>query len=106
MSLRRTRLHRFPFGPFYVVDGDGAVVIGTRLAETAEELQIAQPGGAVAKIRKSNIKSIEPMSVSLMPVGLDKTLTAEELRDLMTYLLTEPSAAAPARRPSHGDSYR
>jgi hypothetical protein len=28
MSLRRALLHRFPFGAFYVVDGDGAVVIG------------------------------------------------------------------------------
>ena len=27
-SLRRALLHRFPFGVFYLVDGDGAVVIG------------------------------------------------------------------------------
>ncbi len=27
-SLRRALLHRFPFGAFYVVDDDGAVVIG------------------------------------------------------------------------------
>lgn len=27
-SLRRALLHRFPFGVFYVVDGDGAVVVG------------------------------------------------------------------------------
>ncbi len=27
-SLRRALLHRFPFGVFYFVDGDGAVVIG------------------------------------------------------------------------------
>ena len=32
------------------------------------------------------------MSVSLMPAGLDKTLSKEEMRDLMTYLLTEPPA--------------
>jgi hypothetical protein len=29
-----------------------------------------------------------------MPTGLDKALTKEELRDLMTYLLTEPAATA------------
>ena len=29
------------------------------------------------------------MKTSLMPAGLDKALTAEELRDLMTYLLLE-----------------
>jgi plasmid stabilization system protein ParE len=27
-SLRRALFHRFPFGVFYFVDGDGAVVIG------------------------------------------------------------------------------
>jgi putative heme-binding domain-containing protein len=68
---------------------DGSAVAGTRLAETEAELQIAQPGGAVAKLAKVEIVKSEPMAVSLMPVGLDKALTAEELRDLMTYLLTE-----------------
>ena len=79
---------------YTVTLGDGTTAIGTRLAETPEELQIAQPGGAVARIKKSEIKTVEPMSVSLMPTGLDKALTKEELRDLMTYLLTEPGAPA------------
>jgi len=83
---------------YTVTQGDGSMTVGTRLAETAEELQIAQPGGAVAKIRKSDIKTIEPMSVSLMPTGLDKALTPEELRDLMTYLLTEPAPADAAAK--------
>ena len=68
---------------------DGTAVAGTRLAETDTELQIAQPGGAVAKLAKADITKTEPMATSLMPAGLDKTLTKEELRDLMTFLLTE-----------------
>ena len=72
---------------------DGTSAVGTRLAETEAELQIAQPGGAVAKLKKSDITKTEPMTVSLMPAGLDKTLTPEELRDLMTFLLTEPGPA-------------
>ncbi len=68
---------------------DGSAVVGTRLAETDSELQIAQPGGAVAKLKRADITTIEPMKVSLMPAGLDKALTREELRDLMTYLLKE-----------------
>ena len=70
---------------------DGTAAVGTRLAETDEELQIAQPGGAVAKLKRSAIAKTEPMAVSLMPAGLDKMLTTEELRDLMTFLLTEPA---------------
>jgi putative heme-binding domain-containing protein len=68
-------------------------VVGTRIGETDAELHIAQPGGAVAKIPKADIARTEPMTVSLMPAGIDKTLTAEELRDLMTFLLTEVPAS-------------
>ncbi len=68
---------------------NGTAIVGTRLAETDTDLSIAQPGGAVAVLKKSDIERAEPMNTSLMPAGLDKTLTPEELRDLMTYLLTE-----------------
>jgi putative heme-binding domain-containing protein len=74
---------------------DGTAIVGTRLAENADELQIAQPGGAVAKLKKSAIAKTEPMSVSLMPAGIEKALTPEELRDLMAYLLTEPTQPLP-----------
>ena len=68
---------------------DGTAVVGTRLAETETELQIAQPGGTVAKLTKSDITKTDPMTISLMPAGLEKTLTPDELRDLMTFLLKE-----------------
>lgn len=64
-------------------------VFGTRLAGTDGELQIAQPGGAVAKLKKADISKTEPMTVSLLPAGLDKALRKEGLRDLMTNLLKE-----------------
>lgn len=72
---------------YVVTMNDGLLVTGTRLAETGAELHIAQVGGAVAKLKKSDISKTDPMTVSLMPPGLEKTLTPEELRDLMTYLL-------------------
>jgi putative heme-binding domain-containing protein len=68
---------------------DGNFVAGTRLAETNDEVQIAQVGGAVAVLKKTEIAQTEPLPFSLMPEGMEKELTAEELRDLMTYLLTE-----------------
>ncbi len=68
---------------------EGEDVTGTRVAETAEELHLAQAGGAVVKIRKTSIVRTEPLALSLMPVGLDRALTPPELRNLMTYLLQE-----------------
>ena len=78
---------------------DGTSVAGTRIGESAYELQIAQVGGAVLKLKKMDIAKTEPMPVSLMPPGLDKLLTREELRDLMTYLLTSPPKTTAAAAP-------
>ena len=64
-------------------------VTGTRVGEDEHTLSIAQAGGKIAKLKKSDIVKIEPMTISLMPEGMDKALTPAELRDLMTYLLTE-----------------
>ena len=83
---------------YVVTMQDGTSIAGTRLGESVLELQIAQVGGAVAKLKKSGIAKTEPMSVSLMPPGLDQTLTSAELRDLMTYLLTSvPPRTASSR---------
>lgn len=74
---------------YTVTQKSGAVVVGTRVGESGGELHIAQPGGLVAKINKEEIVKTEALPVSLMPAGLDKALTKEELRDLMTYLLRD-----------------
>lgn len=66
---------------------DGAELTGTRLAETPEQLQLAQAGGVVHALARKQIQSVEPLPQSLMPAGLEKNLNANEVRDLMTYLL-------------------
>lgn len=74
---------------YQVTQQDGTVTIGTRLGETADELHLASPGGVVTKVKKAQIAKSEALPVSLMPPGLDATLSPTELRDLMTYLLRE-----------------
>ncbi|MDB6068906.1 MAG: hypothetical protein JWL81_77 [Verrucomicrobiales bacterium] len=76
---------------------DGTSVTGTRLRDTPEELDIAQPGGAVNHVRKDQILKSEPLTVSLMPPGLDKLLTPAERKDLMTYLLSRPLEKSPGK---------
>ena len=72
---------------YTVTRKDGTAVTGTRVGETEKVLKIAQPGGVVVEIAKETVVKSEPLTASLMPAGLDKVLTPEELRDLMTYLL-------------------
>jgi len=67
-------------------DGGGAV--GTRVGETPEELRLASPGGTVTVLKKTDIQNTTVLPVSLMPPGLLGQLDAQEVKDLMTYLLS------------------
>ncbi|MBL9117092.1 MAG: c-type cytochrome [Verrucomicrobiaceae bacterium] len=78
---------------YVVTKTKNEVVTGTRTGENQDELIISQPGGQSTKIKKPQILKVEPMKLSLMPEGLDKILTSTELRDLLTFLLTEPPVA-------------
>ncbi|MFO1066885.1 MAG: c-type cytochrome [Pirellulales bacterium] len=78
---------------YTVLTVGGQVFNGVRSAESTDELQLTVAGGKTETIRRADIDQIKPMQTSLMPADVQKQLTAEELRDLMTYLLTEPNAA-------------
>jgi len=80
---------------YNIVLKDGRTLNGVRSAETETQLHITKPGGEVVKLAKAEIEEIAPMSESIMPAGIEKLLTRDELRDLMTYLLTEPRAKKP-----------
>lgn len=72
---------------------DGRTKSGTRISESPDELQLAIPAEKPLTIKKSDIDEINPLKVSLMPAGIEKLLSKDEIRDLMTYLLTEPPTA-------------
>ncbi|RYD23433.1 MAG: c-type cytochrome, partial [Verrucomicrobiaceae bacterium] len=69
---------------------DGGSVVGVRVGETPEELKIASAGGLVTTVRKADIRATEALPVSLMPPGLLSALGEQEVKDLMTFLLTAP----------------
>jgi len=50
-------------------------------------------GGLTGVVQKADIDESLPLSVSLMPTGIDKLLSWKELRGLMTYLLSDPSTS-------------
>ncbi|MBL7698673.1 MAG: HEAT repeat domain-containing protein [Chitinophagaceae bacterium] len=50
--------------------------------------------GAVTRIDRKEIVSIEPGTLSLMPPGLEKQLTQQELSDLVAYLVSLPDGAS------------
>jgi hypothetical protein len=84
---------------------DGRVLNGT-LRTDADRLVVSDTNGRQTVVNRADVETTSPSSISIMPEGLDKALGAEKLRDVLTFLLTEPllpaatshDGAPPARR--------
>jgi putative heme-binding domain-containing protein len=62
-------------------------IIKQQLPET---IMIETGPGIIVRISRNDVKTIEQQSISLMPPGLDKQLTLQEMSDLMAYLSSLP----------------
>jgi putative heme-binding domain-containing protein len=69
-----------------LVTTDGRIVNGLIRNETAEEIVLATGLNQETKVARSEIDEIRPSSVSVMPAGLDKQLSVQELADLVSFL--------------------
>ena len=77
----------------YLIDlKDGSTVNGMIMDDTAESIVVGDVAGTKRTIAKSTIAGMKASAVSLMPEGLLKNLSAQQQKDLMTFLLTEPPA--------------
>ena len=55
-------------------------------SETSDELTVKSQTGVVTKVKKSEIASRQKLATSLMPLGLQLTMSTQELVDLVEYL--------------------
>jgi putative heme-binding domain-containing protein len=65
---------------------NGESVVGIIKSHTAEGILVVDIGGQEHNIRHDQITADTQLPTSLMPVGLDKTLTEPELLNLVAYL--------------------
>lgn len=72
-----------------VVTGN-ATYTGIVKEQLPESILLESGPGNVVRIPVSDIKSIEPQQLSLMPPGLHQQLSAQDLSDLMAYLRSLP----------------
>jgi putative heme-binding domain-containing protein len=79
---------------------DGKSLTGV-LRKRGDRLVVGDTGGNETEIDPARVESIMPSPVSTMPEGLDRILGPEKLRDLLTFLLTEPLSPAPIE--AHGE---
>ena len=68
--------------------------------QLAEALVVETAPGQRVRIQRAEITGIEPQSTSMMPPGLDKLLTTDELSDLMAYLISLPDGMS-----GHGNEH-
>jgi putative membrane-bound dehydrogenase-like protein len=65
---------------------DGSTVAGIIASETATELELALPGGIKKRYEKGQVASRKKMENSMMPSGLQASMTKSELVSLVEYL--------------------
>ena len=74
------------YEPFVVTMKDGSKRLGRLGRETKESLELIDAAGQSSRIPAKQITGREMASVSLMPPGLERLLTPQELADLVAYL--------------------
>jgi putative heme-binding domain-containing protein len=74
------------YEPMLVVRKDGEIVNGVVLRDSTDEIVLATGPAAEARIPRGEIADVRPGTVSIMPQGLEKLITTEELADLLAFL--------------------
>ena len=74
------------YEPWRVTTRDDEEYQGVLVERAAEYVVLRGAGGADVRIVRDNIRQMQRSEVSVMPEGLDRALTREQLRDLLAYL--------------------
>lgn len=78
----------FGFEAWTIETKSGEEIFGLLVSETGEELSVKTVGGAVTKLKKSDVAKRHASKLSSMPAGLQQAITVQELADLLEYLAT------------------
>lgn len=76
------------FETFVVETIDGEILQGIKVSETAELIVLKLADGQVREVPTEFVDLFQKQEVSLMPTGLQKNLTVDELVSLVDYLST------------------
>ena len=74
------------YEPFNVVTDDGKIHGGVIGRETADAIYLRTAERAETRVARAEIDELVPGKVSIMPQGLDRQLSSQQLRDLVAYL--------------------
>lgn len=76
----------FGFEAYNILLKNEDELFGIITSETADELTVKTQTGVLSKVKKSEIANRQKLTTSLMPVGLQLTMTTQDLVDLVEFL--------------------
>jgi putative membrane-bound dehydrogenase-like protein len=65
---------------------DGSVLSGIISSKTETDIDLKYPGGVKQRIKTADVKNLKELKESMMPEGLDKSMSNQDLADLLEYL--------------------
>ncbi len=71
---------------YTILDLDGVVYTGVIAAETATSVTLKQAEGKEITLLRTDIDELKNNGVSLMPVGLEKDISVEQMADLISFI--------------------
>src|SRR5262249_13186899 len=74
------------YEPVQITTRRGIVHNGLIRQETTEALVLTKSATEEVRINRSDIEEMVPSKVSIMPAGMDKLLSTQELADLVAFL--------------------
>lgn len=77
------------FGEYVVVTGQGQTFTGLLVSDTEHSVVLRQPEGKEKKIARKDIEQLHATSKSLMPEGIEKDVTVQQMADLLAFLKGE-----------------
>ncbi len=69
---------------------NGQVYVGLLAAEDKDTVSLKSENDAVRVLLRKDIEKLEVVERSMMPEGLDKTMTVQDFRDLVRYVMASP----------------
>ena len=76
----------FGFEAWQIELKSGDEAYGLMVSDTADEIAVKTQGGIVTRYKKSDVAKREQQKLSIMPAGLQQTLSTADLVDLVEYL--------------------
>lgn len=71
---------------YSVIDTAGRVHTGIMSSETSTSITLRQPEGKTITLSRDEIEELKNNGVSLMPVGLEKTINPQQMADVISFI--------------------